>query len=103
MCVRVCCVGLMCGLWCPSMRGGDVVGAHGEGGCRRSIPDMGGVRWSPFDVCRIGERVVIGFGYGCLIDLCGDAGGTIGDGVDEPGWLSESFAGFCARNQKSSP
>ena len=64
VCACVCCVGFMCGLWCPSMRGGDVFGAHGEGGCRRSIPDMGGVRWSLFRVCRIGEREVIGLGLG---------------------------------------
>ena len=64
--VCVCCVELDCVwvIWCPSMRAGDVVGAHGEGGCRRSIPDMGGVRWSLFCVCRIGEREVIGLGLG---------------------------------------
>ena len=27
------------GLWCPSIRGGSVDGAHGDGGLRRSIPD----------------------------------------------------------------
>ena len=45
------------GLWCPSMRGGVVVGAQGEGGRRRSIPDRGGVRWSCVGDLRIGERV----------------------------------------------
>ena len=33
------------GLWCPSIRGESVDGAHGDGGLRRSIPDSGGVRW----------------------------------------------------------
>ena len=47
------CVGRVVGLWCPSIRGGVVDGAQGEGGLRRSIPDSGGVRWWG----RIGERV----------------------------------------------
>ena len=37
--------GILGGLWCPSIRGGSVDGAHGDGGLRRSIPDSGGVRW----------------------------------------------------------
>ena len=40
-----CCVSI-CGFWWPRMRGGVVVGAQGDGGRVRSIPDMGGVRWS---------------------------------------------------------
>jgi len=43
---RVCvyCV-VICGLWCPSIRGGVSDGAQGDGGCRRMIPDSGGVCW----------------------------------------------------------
>ena len=41
------------------MRGGDVVGDHGEGGCRRSIPVRGGARWGVVEVRRIGEGVVV--------------------------------------------
>jgi len=32
------------GLWCPRICGGVVVGAHGDGGLMRYIPDSGGVR-----------------------------------------------------------
>jgi len=47
-------------LWCPSIRGGDVVGDQGEGGRRSSIPERGGVRWSfDFGARRMGERVVV--------------------------------------------
>ena len=45
-CVYVSC--RVCMLW-PSMRGGVVVGAQGDGGWVRSIPDIGGVRWSRDD------------------------------------------------------
>ena len=64
LCVSRSCSGCV-GLWCPSMRGGVVVGSQGEGGRRRSIPDRGGVR-----VCRrIGERVFVVGGSGRLV--CG--------------------------------
>ena len=42
--VCVCCV-VMCGLWCPNIWGGVSVGSQGGGGCRRMIPDSGGVCW----------------------------------------------------------
>ena len=52
VCVCVClsfkvCVCLIfeCGLWCPNIWGGVVVGSEGGGGCRRMIPDRGGVCW----------------------------------------------------------
>ena len=85
------------------MRGGDVVGAHGESGCRRSITDMGGVRWSLFCVRRIGEREVISLGFGWLIGSCGDSGVVIGSGVGGPDCLDGSCAGFSMRDQKSTP
>ena len=85
------------------MRGGDVVGAHGEGGCRRSIPDMGGVRWSLFGFCRIGERVVVGGGFGWSGDLSGDAGGSLGGGGDGPDWVGGACVDFVSSAQKSSP
>ena len=85
------------------MRGGDVVGAHGEGGCRRSIPDMGGVRWSLFVICRIGERVVIGGGFGWSGALCGVASGSFGSGGGGPGWLGGTCVDFVSSVQKSSP
>ena len=48
MCTCLCWVGLW--LWCPCMRGGELIG------CRRSIPDRGGdVRWSLVKV--IGDRL----------------------------------------------
>ena len=43
-----------CGLWCPCMRGGEIVGDQGDGGLRIRTPDMGGgVRWE--FVHRIGD------------------------------------------------
>ena len=58
------CVGVF-GLWYPSMSGGVVVDDQGEGGCRRRMPDRGGVRWRFGDETRrIGERIVA-FDDGC--------------------------------------
>ena len=42
--------------WYPSMRGGVVVGVHGEGSLRTRIPERGGVRWDLVGNRRIGDR-----------------------------------------------
>ena len=41
------------------MRGGDVVGAHGDGGRVRNIPGIGGVRWDLVVCGCIGEREIL--------------------------------------------
>ena len=50
-CVWCVCV---CGLWCPDMRG-VIVGVQGDGGCRRSIPVIGGARCGVPEARRIGD------------------------------------------------
>jgi len=84
-CWRFMCVSV-CGLWWPSMRGGDFVGAQGDGGRRSSIPDIGGVRWSVFGVLLIGEREI-------LVGECGRTGVVVGwcGAVDQ--WSYGEFFG----------
>lgn len=57
-CVRVSFNMCVCEWW-PSMRGGVVVGAHGDGGRVRNIPDIGGVRWDLVVCGCIGEREIL--------------------------------------------
>ena len=65
MCVLECdCCVSMYGFWWPSMRGGVVVGAQGGGGWVRSIPDIGGVRWSLVEFLTMGEREILVGGCG---------------------------------------
>ena len=63
-CVRVSFKICIYGLWWPSMRGGVVVGAHGDGGWVRKIPDIGGVRWDLVVFRCIGEREILGVDCG---------------------------------------
>ena len=59
------------------MRGGDVVGAQGDGVRRSSIPDIGGVRWTVVGVLLIGEReVLVGEcdRTGVVVGWCGAGG-----------------------------
>ena len=72
------------------MRGGDVVGAHGDGGRVRNIPDIGGVRWG-LDVCDcIGERELLRDSCGLMVIFWGGCwlGGVMG-GVMGVGGSSE--------------
>jgi len=56
MCGCVVCWGFICGLWCPSMRRGDVVGDHGGGSWVVGVLGGVGVRWGLVEYRMIGER-----------------------------------------------
>ena len=53
--------------WYPSMRGGVVVGAHGEGSPNRMIPERGRVRWYLVGTSRPAELVIVT----CLLSMVG--------------------------------
>jgi len=62
------------------MIGGVVVGSQGEGGCRSSMPDRGGVRWCLLGTRWISERVVVD-GGGCCSGDTSVGVGVCGCGV----------------------
>ena len=66
VCCCVVCCGFVSGLWCPSMRMGDVVGVPNGGGWVEGVFGMGGARWSLIEVCLIGERDIDSCGF----DIC---------------------------------
>ena len=73
---------------------GDVVGDQGDGGCRRSIPDIGGAHCGVSEARRIGDSVVV-VSVGGGLDL-----------FDDEGIRGEAGGGDCAACtsfQKSSP
>jgi len=75
VCVFVVCWGFIFGLWCPSMRRGDVVGDHGGGSWVVGVLGGVGVRWGLFWYRMIGEREsgICGWFWVC------DWGGCDGD------------------------
>ena len=99
------------------MRGGDVVavaGDHGEGGRKRRISDIGGVRWNLSVSRRIGERVLSVVVIGGYVSRPGEGGGvgSVSDGVAAPefdsaasagGWVSPACMLVSASHQYSSP
>jgi len=56
VCVCVVCWGFVFGLWCPSMRRGDVVGDHVGGSWVIVVFDGVDVRWGLVEYRIIGER-----------------------------------------------
>jgi len=87
VCGCVVCRGFMFGLWCPSMRMGDVVGVLIGCGWMIDISERGGVRWSLVGVCLIGEREIDSCESGVYLMVCC---GGVGDVVR----LSEVVVGF---------
>ena len=74
----VCCGFVIFGLWCPSMRRGDVVGDHGGGSWVLVVFGGVGVRWGLVEFRIIGEREndICGWFGVCDWGDCGGAGGV---------------------------
>ena len=72
VCVYGCvvCRGFVSGLWCPSMRMGDVVGVPNGGGWVEGVSEKGGVRWSLVEVFLIGEREIDSCGFDIRVWVC---------------------------------